>query len=93
MIIHYQLPVLTFFVTRIEILELIGSNKDDYKSTWVNPIDLYNQIDAARGTVLLSFRSWTPKQVKKLEFQAKNYKGLFFIYNHIIKEIAENNKK
>jgi hypothetical protein len=44
-----------------------------------------------RGTVLVNFK-WTPDEVEQLEFQDENYRGLFFIYNEIIKEAAESNK-
>jgi hypothetical protein len=36
---------------------------------------------------------WTPKQIDKLEFQSENYRGLFFWYNEIIKQLAFKNSQ
>jgi hypothetical protein len=52
---------------------------------------LYESIETIRGTVLLNYK-WLPEDVENLEFQDENYRGLFFLYNEILKEIAKTNK-
>jgi hypothetical protein len=36
-------------------------------------------------------KDYKPWEVDKLEFQDENYRGLFFLYNEILKEIADGN--
>jgi hypothetical protein len=45
-----------------------------------------------KGAVLINRKSWTLKDVDELELQHHNYKGLFFWYNQILREIADINK-
>lgn len=72
--------------------EIIGSKKDEIKVVKCNILEIYNALDAIKGTVVVNYK-WTPKQVAKLELQSDNYRGLFFIYNQILQEIADTNKK
>jgi hypothetical protein len=37
--------------------------------------------------------SWHPSQIDELEFNDDNYRGLFWWYNEILKEIAATNKQ
>jgi hypothetical protein len=55
-------------------------------------ISLYNSISNIRGSVLIKYK-YTPREVEKFEFQSDDYRGLFFIYNQILEEIAYNNKE
>lgn len=48
-------------------------------------------IDNIKGTILINYK-YTPDVIDKLELQSDNYKGLFWIYNRIIEDIAESNK-
>ncbi|MDX5585866.1 MAG: hypothetical protein QNK20_13305 [Aureibaculum sp.] len=73
-------------------MQLCGYESCDTKEYRYSLIELYDAIEDIRGTVLLSFE-WTPEQIDKLEFQDENYRGLFFSYNHILKNIAKSNKK
>lgn len=91
-ITSYFRLVSNFFVTKIKVVELIGYSKSETKSRYLSLLDIYESIDSYRGTVVLNYK-WTPKQVKKLEFQSDNYEGLFFIYNSIITDIADFNSK
>lgn len=87
----YLCRVTTFFVAKIEVLELIGTDKSETKAHKYNLIELYSLIDMMKGTILVNYK-WTPEQIDKLELQDEDYRGLFFIYNETIKQIAKSNK-
>ena len=74
------------------MLELVGYKESETRETKFSMIELYESIDAIRGTVLLRYK-WPPREVDRLEFQDEDYRGLFFLYNNAITEIASINKE
>lgn len=72
--------------------ELIGSKKDEIVKKKYSIFEISDSIDDFRGSVLINYK-YTPKQVEKLELQSNNYRGLFYIYNSIVEEIAKINKE
>jgi len=73
-------------------VSIFGYDQIDTKFSSYSIIELYESIESIRGTVLLKFK-WLPDDVDRLEFQDENYRGLFFLYNEILKKIAKSNKK
>jgi len=91
-IICYCSAVLAFFATKIHVVELCGHKQTSTKSNYFSILEIYDQIEYVRGVVSFN-NKWTPKQVDRLEFQDENYRGLFFWYNEILKDIADTNAK
>ncbi len=70
---------------------MLGEKKTETNKNYYNSIEVLNSIDEIKGTVAINWKL-LPKQVGKLELHSDNYRGLFFIYNHIIEEIARDNR-
>ena len=84
--------IISFANRRISLSELLGSKQDRIITKNYQLIDILSVVDNIKGTVLINYK-YTPKQIDKLELQSDNYRGLFFIYNSILEEIANSNSK
>ena len=81
-----------FFVANILVVELYGKKDSSIRCKGNNLLEILNQIDYIRGVVAIN-NKWEPKTVDKLEFQDKNYRGLFWWYNEVLRDIAETNRQ
>lgn len=69
-----------------------GENHDSIKNKWYNLLEILNQLEFIKGEVAF-YNKWDSKKVDKLQYQHRNYKGLFWWYNKILTEIAHKNKQ
>jgi len=70
----------------------LTNKESSIKSKYYTILELYDSIELIKGDVCYN-KNISPNEVDELEYQDYNYRGLFWWYNRILKEIAESNAK
>lgn len=92
MITNCYSTYLYFFVADLLVVEVVGENHSLIKKNYYNTLEILEQIDFIKGEVAF-YNKWKPLEVDDLEFQHKDYRGLFWWYNKMLTTIAEKNKQ
>ena len=71
---------------------MCGYKQSSTRSEFYSVIEIYSEIEYIRG-IVCKMNQWHPDQIDQLELQDENYRGLFWHYNEILKDIANENKQ